>query len=111
MAAGVQQQSIKGRFVTNGILLDGAQSTTSGQWFFINGNHPLTVTIEGTFSATVQIMLSNAQSQPAAATDGPVLGGNLTTMSSQTIDAPYRWVKVKVTVYASGTINAFVYGG
>jgi hypothetical protein len=94
-------------------LLSGATGTTDGTWYNLQGNHPVTITIEGTFAATVQVLVSNNPDRPLDSfNDCPRPDGiDHTTPSVITIDAAYKWVKVRVSAYTSGTISAFILGG
>jgi len=103
----------KGRFVARGNLLENQAGNTTGYWLFINGTYPLAVTVEGTISLTWQVMVSNAVLQPDnSLVDTPSVGGTFTKADTVTISAPFRWAKVQVTAYASGSIrNASVCSG
>lgn len=93
-------------------LLSAAGAATPGTWMPIHGVFPLTVTIEGTFVATVKVFLSDAIVKPADADSAkPQLGGDFDAPDRVQIDGPYRWVKVAVTAFTSGSISAFAYAG
>lgn len=94
-----------------GQLLAGAVATTSGTWFEVHGARPLNVTAEGTFSATVEFRGSCSVAKPLDSVHGILLGSAITSADSVIIDAPYMWVKARVTAYTSGSIDAFVFGG
>lgn len=95
------------------ILLNAVQATTDGEWVQLKGRHPLTITIEGDFVGSVEIMASNNPSPPADSfNDAPLVGGvALTTPAVVMVDAAHNWLKVSVTAYSSGAISAYVMSG
>ena len=116
MAREAQLSVQAGRRIVYDTLLSATTTTTNGEWKPIQGVYPLVVTLEGAFSATCKVRVSNAVSQPADSTnDTPQLGSDVTAgndgSASVTIDAPYRWIKVQVSAYTSGTINSYVRSG
>lgn len=94
-------------------LLEGAQALTDGTWFNLRGRHPVTVTIEGTFDATAQVLVSNNPEQPLDSFNAAPRpdGVNHIAPAVITIDAAYKWIKVRVLAYTSGSISAFILGG
>lgn len=100
------------RFFFQRLLVD-AVSTTDGTWMYLKGRHPVTVTIEGTFVGTVQVLVSNNPTQPLDSFNAAPRpdGIDHTEPSVITIDAAYWWVKVRVSAYTSGSISAFILGG
>jgi hypothetical protein len=95
------------------VLLDNAVATTDGSWVSLAGRHPVTVSIEGTFVGSVQVLVSNNPRQPLDSfNDVPVFGGlTHTAPAAMTVDAAYQWIKVRVSAYTSGSISAFMLGG
>jgi hypothetical protein len=71
------------------------------------------VTIEGTFAASVQVLVSNNPQQPDDSfNDAPLVDGvTHTTPASIRVADAYEWIKVRVSAYTSGTISAFVRSG
>ena len=93
-------------------LLSGATATTTGTWKPVHGIFPLVVSVEGTFVATVQVRVSNKISIPADSDNArPQLGSDLDAPGQVLIDAPQRWVKVVVTAFTSGSVEAYAYAG
>jgi hypothetical protein len=103
----------RGKFVAQGNLLENQAGNTNGFWQFINSTFPLSVTVEGTFALTWQVKVSNAVTKPDdSLIDMPPIGGTFTAPDTVTIAAPFRWAKVVVTGYTSGSIrNASVSSG
>lgn len=89
-------------------LLTDQAAATDGEWMAVLGWHPLTIQIDGITTATVQVRGSNAKAQPANSTDGFQLGSDISTDSLVALDAPIKWIKVKVSTYVSGTLNAYM---
>ena len=91
-------------------LLDAAAADTTGTWKRVHAVHPCTVTVEGTFSATVTLYVSNTQGVPTdSSTVYPVLK-TLTAVGAVVTDGPYRWMKAAVSSYSSGAITVCVCG-
>jgi len=95
------------------ILLNAVQAITDGTWISLKGRHPLTLTIEGDFVGTVQILGSNNPSEPLDTFNfAPIIGGvSLTAPAIVSVDAAHAWIKARVTAYTSGAISAFVMSG
>ncbi len=93
-------------------ILAGAGTTTNGVWLPIHGCVPLIVSIEGTFVGTVQVFVSNKVPKPADADNARVqLGSDFDAPGYVLIDGPWRWVKVRVSAYTSGSVEAYAYAG
>lgn len=94
-------------YYTSFKLIDAAVATDSGAWVDVRGfaNLSLDVTLGGG-TATVQLMGSNAPTRPANNVDGRQIGANITADGIVSVTTPVRWLKVKVSAYTSGTINA-----
>jgi len=89
-------------------LLTNITDITNGEWMAVLGWHPLTIQIEGITTATVQIRGSNQKAQPENAADQFQLGANITSDGLFSLDAPVKWIKIKVPAYTSGTLNAYL---
>lgn len=101
----------RGKFVLRGTLLESQASTTDGTWCDTHGVWPLVVTLEGTWTGTAKVYVSNAITKPTDSDNAkPQFGSDLTSNDSVSIDAHYRWVKVNFT-RSTGTVNAYVAGG
>lgn len=111
MAVGTNLVQERGKFVLRGTLLDAQAATTDGTWCDTHGVWPLVVTLEGSWTGTCEIFVSNATSKPSDSdNDKPQFGSDLTSNDAVTIDAHFRWVKVKFT-RSTGTVTANVAGG
>lgn len=105
-----------GKQILYDTLLSAVTSTTTGQWIPTMGVRPLVVTLEGAFSATCKVRVSNAPTQPDDTnSDTPQFGSDITAgndgNAALSIDAPFRYIKVQVSAYTSGTIYAYVRSG
>jgi hypothetical protein len=95
-----------------GTLLETQQATTNGVWQSIQGFHPVTVTVEGTFSGTIKVLVSNAEAKPDDSDNAkPQIGSDITAPGRVSIDQPHRWIKAIVSTYVSGAINSYVWSG
>lgn len=92
-------------------LLTDQGATTDGVWASVKGIQPMAVMITGITTATVEIDGSNAPTQPANNTHGIKLNTlDITSNQIVAIDLPVAWLKVRVTAWTSGTINAYLVG-
>jgi hypothetical protein len=79
------------------------------------GANPIAVSVEGTFNATFQILLSLQDTTPATTPAGasalavPILGST-TVPQLFTINEPARWIAFNCSVFGSGSATAWVYG-
>jgi len=63
----------------------------------------------GTFVGTAQVRGSNAVADPGAANHEIQIGTDVTTATLTFITTlPVRWLKVRVSAYTSGTVNAYL---
>jgi hypothetical protein len=104
-----------GDFALNGLdphrwaikLLDGQSASHTGVWvevpaWFNIRSFWTNITAETSGSPTIEIMISNASTKPADATDGALAFAALTpALPAATAVMAYRWVKAKKT--AGGT--------
>ena len=102
---------IKDRIVdgfTQVALIDSAVATDNGVWFDCGPYELASIHIfasDGTFNATVTVNASNRVSKPAA-TDHDVVRGSITADQSEyTTQIVPRWLKARVSVWTSGTIE------
>ena len=88
-------------------LLDAAGATTSGAWVDtrVYGDKAV-LHIAGITTATVQIYGSNADTQPADATDGVQIGSDLTADGLWDLGTLPCFVKAKVSAHTTATIIA-----
>lgn len=110
--AGLVHTYVNGTRVVQGNLIDFATSNLSNaSWYLLDGVTPFTVSVDGTFNATVQL-LGTAQAVAPLATDNA--HANLATWTganSFTINQPYTFVKAVVSNYVSGNITVALTGG
>ena len=89
-------------------LLDNVTANTPGSWKYAGEDSPTLVTVEGVagaFSATVEIHASTQPAPPADSDNSRVILWQTASLSqSFQVPAGYRWIKARVTGYASGTI-------
>lgn len=94
-----------------GTLLQNVTGNTNGSWKFAGSDAPTLVTIEavnGSFTATVEIHGSTQPAAPADTDNTRVILLTVVNSPSQSFSVPqgYRWIKARVTGWASGTIYA-----
>ena|SRR5437773_5138189 len=100
----------RGKWFITGKLLDAAtaNTATSGNWQPLEGIFPVTITIAGTFSATVTLYIENGASAP---TDTDANHGVLQTYTAPGVyilQGPAEWIKAAITGYASGAVTVSV---
>lgn len=87
-------------------LLEDQSASGSGPWVEVHGGYVnWTFAVdsgdtleEGATDATVDIMVSNNETRPTTATDGPItLTLTLASPAGTVTDASYKWVKAKKT--------------
>jgi len=110
MAIAIKQTRVNGVSILNAKLLDDAGAVGNSEWIDIRGLRNYTVTVSGITSATVIISGSNDDTKPAAADHGEALGSSITSDESASFTAPYRWLKARVSIFATGTIDAEIEG-
>lgn len=100
---------ISDKFLCNGVdLLKNAGATTNGVWKKnSNKHHPLCVTVAGAGTWTAKVFVTNVQDKPDDSDNNhPQLGDDVTGPDQRSTNFPQSWVKVAITAYTSGTINA-----
>ena len=91
-------------------LLTAAVAATDGIWFNLGGINPVTVEVAGITSATVEIRVSNAQTQPLNTVHERQAGDVIKKDGVFIIDYPVEWIKARIVSYTSGTIDANLVG-
>jgi hypothetical protein len=91
-------------------LLTSAVATTNGEWIEVTGLLPISFQVDGITTATIQLRGSSKPTIPSNSSDEYQLGSNITVDGLYSLDAPVRYVKVKVSSYTSGTINVYMVG-
>jgi len=89
--------------------LDAAGGTTNGTWIDVRGFGLASVSIEGIGTATAHVCASNAAAKPDDTAHGLQLGDDITADTIVSMLIPVRWVKVRLSTHASGTITAIVH--
>jgi hypothetical protein len=88
-------------------LLTNAVATGNGEWVQMAGAYPLTVRIAGNTGATVEVDVSNDIVRPLDSTHGVPAAAALVNLEGLVVvTGPVEWIKARVTVYSSGTVNA-----
>jgi hypothetical protein len=85
--------------------------------FRLGGNNPLSVSFEGTFNMTGQIVVSLQDTQPASTPAGASVLAvpNLQSITGTapvftSIDQNVRWIGLNCSAYVSGSGTGWVYG-
>lgn len=107
MAITFKELSILGKISRWAQLLTDQAAATSGEWVNIAG-WEASIEVEGITTATVQIRGSNRKVQPASSFDGFQLGSDITADKCVALDAPVTWIKVMISSWTGGTINAYL---
>jgi hypothetical protein len=97
-----------GRTIVRAQLLTNVAAINDGEWIDVSGLNQLSLDIRGITSATVQLRGSNELTRPADNTHGNQLGADTTTDGFVIVSATVRWMKLRVSTYVSGTINAYL---
>lgn len=92
---------------TNITLLSGATAITDGTWVSVKGLQGLTVQVKGVTSATVVINVSADPTQPANSVHD-LQAMTCTADCGHLVKGNWRWLKVRIPTYSSGTINAYL---
>ncbi len=98
-------QLLSGR---SGSLLSGVSGVDSGKWIDVKGRRNLTIQFKGIGTATCRVHVSNDPTKPADNADEVIQVASVTANGMVSLTGPYRWIKVSVSAYTSGTISAFL---
>jgi hypothetical protein len=99
---------IFGRTIVRAQLLTNVAAINDGEWIDVSGLNQLSLDIRGITSATVQLRGSNEPTKPLDSTHGNQLGSDTTVDGFVIVSASVRWMKLRVSTYVSGTINAYL---
>lgn len=103
--------AISNSYGVRGAILEPTTSTSDGVWHDLQGVHPVSVTVEGDFDGSAIVCVSNYPTLPDNTWHGAPLGTIISAGGgARTVDMPYRWVKVRVLSYVTGTITAYAFG-
>lgn len=91
-------------------LQNQAAATSNGVWYDITAWERVSVQVSGTFVGTAQIFGWCGPTKLSDATDGVKLGSDISTPTIYEVHAKIKWVKVKISAYTSGNIDAFAVG-
>ncbi len=112
MALFIERHDLLNRPFVRGTLATSLTATTDGTWEDLRGFYPITVVLSGDFVGAAEVRVSNSPNIPTNSEHGAQLGSNLVAAGSRLVSAPYRWIKLRVTTYTSGTIDdVSAYGG
>lgn len=90
-------------------VLSGVTAVNDGvwvEWVTSSSDAEGSVVVTGITTATVQVRVSNSITLPANSYHGIQLGPDITQDDGMLITGRFRWVKVMVSAYTSGTIDA-----
>lgn len=91
-------------------LLDAVVAQDNGEWISVEGMKYKSVEIIITGTATAQIFISNAPTQPLDSEDHVQFGANVTANGVTAVTTIAAWLKVKVSAYTGGTVSAYLQG-
>ena len=98
-------RSATGRQIT-GRILENATAPTNGEWYPIDGEGPVSVTVAGDFEGELNIRIDNkADGKPDATNTQPVLGDTLTGAGYLYVEGRFRWIKAELAAIVSGTVT------
>jgi hypothetical protein len=99
---------IFGRTIVRAQLLTNVTAIADGEWIDVSGLNQLSLDIRGITSATVQLRGSNEPTKPLDSTHGNQLGSDTTVDGFVIVSASVRWLKLRVSTFVSGNINAYL---
>jgi hypothetical protein len=99
-----------GRTIVRAQLLTNVVAINDGEWIDVSGLNQMSIDIRGITSATVQLRGSNELIKPADATHGNQLGSDTTVDGFIIVSASVRFLKLRVSTFVSGNINAYLEG-
>src|SRR5215470_6002549 len=98
----IQRGRTPNQVVVDGTLLDAQAGTTNGVWQNIERILPFSVTVRGTFSATVTLYVSNQTTRPLDSDNAQAVLQAFTSPGSTYQLASFRWIKAAVSGFVSG---------
>lgn len=90
------------------------QQNGVGTWYPLNGMQPLTVSVEGTFTGRVHVIVSCSRERPDEfLTDFPELGdaAGFDRAGYEAINEPFMWIKTWWSIQAGFLRGVFLMGG
>src|SRR5262249_33888330 len=107
----IQRGRTPNQVVVDGTLLDAQGANTNGVWQNIERITPWSVTVRGTFNATVTLYVSNQTVKPLDSDNAQAVFQAFTAPGSTYLVAPFRWIKAAVSGFVSGAVTVDVMGG
>jgi hypothetical protein len=107
----VQRGKTPQQIVVDGTLLDAQAANTNGVWQNCERIVPWSLTVRGTFNATVNVLVSNQVTKPLDADNAQAPFQSFTAVGSAGSSLPFRWIKAQVTGYVSGAVTVDMIGG
>ena len=87
-------------------LLTAATAVTVGHWQRMEGIRPFSVTISGSFSASVIVRVANQKAAPDDTDNNwPQLDTTVSAPTAITVDVGYMWIKAQIPSYSSGVVS------
>lgn len=91
-------------------LLEEASGIINGEWHYVAGVQPLSISVRGIVGDMVQIWGSLSPEEPATLDDPHLLHPNFTEDTLAVLEAPVQWIKAKVSAWNTGTITVRLFG-
>lgn len=91
-------------------LLTAAGAVDDGEWIDVLHYGPFSLDIVISATATAQIRGSNALTKPADTVHERQIDVDVTASAIVEVTMPVRWLKVRVSAWTSGTVDAFLVG-
>lgn len=105
----IKESTRRGKWYVQGTLLNAVTGTVSGSWERIDGVFPFTITVEGSFTGTVKIYASNADTAPSDADGNHGILQTFTGPGVYTLNAPFEFIKA-ATTGVTGTVSVIAEG-
>lgn len=104
MGKAISSEWRNGRWTAKATLLETTSANVQGDWFFLQGFRPWTLTVVGDLSGNLRIRVANQLGEPTAAIGQfPVLDQVITAPTILNLDIPIMWACVEITDYVSGS--------
>jgi len=107
----IQRGRTPNQVVVDGTLLDAQGANTNGVWQNIERILPWSVTVRGTFNATVTLYVSNQTTRPLDSDNNQAVFQATTGTMSMGSTISFRWIKAAVSGFVSGAVTVDLMGG
>jgi len=87
----------------NSSIVQVPASQTAGAATDVSAMEAKTVSVEGTFSATLQVQISCDPANPPAAASWTNVGSTLSAPGNVFVQQPAMWVRINATAFTSNT--------